>query len=253
MIDQNLAGVTLPIPLGEERVFRNQAMDDITELLYRNPHDEFGVRQLRDVTGHGAQTVDTAIKLLKQVNLIQTRRAGNQKLISINRNRIHKPDDPILEIPQEEFRTPVKTFLDRVETDQEDNLVGILLFGSVARGEGDRASDIDIQVIVEEEDNLVGILLFGSVARGEGDRASDIDIQVIVEEELLESRRSIQDIRQDIEEQKFNGQRYELQVLVESVETAEDYGDKLQEIFSEAITLYGADELDELRKVILNG
>ena len=221
MIDQNLAGVTLPIPLGEERVFRNQAMDDITELLYRNPHDEFGVRQLRDVTGHGAQTVDTAIKLLKQVNLIQTRRAGNQKLISINRNRIHKPDDPILEIPQEEFRTPVKTFLDRVETDQEDNLVGILLFGSVARGEGDRASDIDIQVIVEEE--------------------------------LLESRRSIQDIRQDIEEQKFNGQRYELQVLVESVETAEDYGDKLQEIFSEAITLYGADELDELRKVILNG
>jgi len=221
MIDQNLAGVTLPIPLGEERVFRNQAMDDITELLYRNPHDEFGVRQLRDVTGHGAQTVDTAIKLLKQVNLIQTRRAGNQKLISINRNRIHKPDDPILEIPQEEFRTPVKTFLDRVETDQEDNLVGILLFGSVARGEGDRASDIDIQVIVEED--------------------------------LLESRRSIQDIRQDIEEQKFNGQRYELQVLVESVETAEDYGDKLQEIFSEAITLYGADELDELRKVILNG
>ncbi|MCX2819487.1 nucleotidyltransferase domain-containing protein [Haladaptatus sp. F3-133] len=221
MIDQNLAGVTLPIPLGEERVFRNQAMEDITELLYRNPHEEFGVRQLREVTGHGAQTVDTAIKLLEQVNLIQTRRERNQKLISINRNRIHKPDDPILEIPQEGFRTPVKTFVDRVEEDQGDNLVGILLFGSVARGEGDRASDIDIQVIVEED--------------------------------LLESRRSIQDIRQEIEEQKFDGNRYELQVLVESVETAEDYGDKLQEIFSEAITLYGAHELDKLRKVILNG
>jgi len=221
MTDQELAGVTLPIPLGEQRVFRNQATDDITELLYRNPHDEFGVRQLREVTGHGAQTVDTAIKLLEQVNLIQTRRAGNQKLISINRDRIHKPDDAILEIPQEEFRIPVKTFIDRVEKDQEDNLVGILLFGSVARGEGDRASDIDIQVIVEEE--------------------------------LLESRRSVQDIRQEVEEQKFDGQRYELQVLVESVETAEDYGDKLHEIFSEAITLYRTDELDELRKVILNG
>lgn len=221
MTDQNISGVTLPIPLGEERVFRNQAMDDITELLYRNPHGEFGVRQLREVTEHGAQTVDTAIKLLEQVELIQTRREGNRKLISINRNRIHKPDDPILEIPQEEFRTPIKTFVDKVEKDQEDNLVGILLFGSVARGEGDRASDIDIQVIVKED--------------------------------LLKSRRSIHDIRQEIEGQKFDGQRYELQVLVESVETAEDYGDKLHEIFSEAITLYQTDELDELRKVILNG
>ncbi|MDZ7688604.1 MAG: nucleotidyltransferase domain-containing protein [Halobacteriales archaeon] len=221
MTDQNISGVTLPIPLGEERIFRNQAMDDITELLYRNPHEEFGVRQLREVTEHGAQTVDTAIKLLEQVELIQARREGNQKLISINRKRIHKPDDPILEIPQEEFRTPVKTFVDKVEKNQEDNLVGILLFGSVARGEGDRASDIDIQVIVEED--------------------------------LLESRRSVQDIRQEIEEQKFDGQRYELQVLVESVETAEDYGEKLQEIFSEAITLYRTDELDKLRNVILNG
>ncbi|MDY6775826.1 MAG: nucleotidyltransferase domain-containing protein [Halobacteria archaeon] len=196
-------------------------MEDITELLYRNPHEEFGVRQLRGITEHGAQTTDTAIKLLEQVDLIQTRREGNQKLISINRDRIHKPDDPILEIPQEEFRTPVNTFVDKVENDQKDNLVGVLLFGSVARGEGDRASDIDLQVIVEED--------------------------------LLESRRSIHDIRQEVEETRFGGNRYELQVLVESVDTAEDYGDKLHEIFSEAITLYQTDKLDELRKVILDG
>ncbi len=61
MTDQTISGITLTIPLGEERVFRNQAMDDITELLYRNPHEEFGVRQLREVTGHGAGTVDTAL------------------------------------------------------------------------------------------------------------------------------------------------------------------------------------------------
>ncbi len=221
MTDRDVPGVTLPVPLGEDRVFRNQSMDDIVELLYRNPHVEFGVRQLREVTGHGAQTVDTAIKLLEQVDLVRTRREGNRKLISINRSRIHKPDDPILEIPQEEFRTPVKTFLDRLSKDQEDNLVGVLLFGSVARGEGDRASDIDVQVFVEDD--------------------------------LLESRRSIQDIRQEIEEQRFDGDRYELQVLVESIDTAEDYGDRLQEIFSEGITLHRTDELDKLRKVVLDG
>ena len=221
MVDQDGPGVLLPIPLGEDKIFRNQATDDILELLYRNPHEEFGVRQLREITGHGAQTVDTALTLLEQLDLIKTRREGNKKLTSINRDRVQKPDDPILEIQQEEFRTPVKAFSDRVEENQEGNLAGILLFGSVARGEADRASDIDIQVIVEDD--------------------------------LLQSRREIQDIRQEIEESKFGGERYEFQVLVESVETAEQYGEKLQEIFSEAITIYSTDQLEELRQVILNG
>jgi len=221
MVDQDGPGVLLPIPLGEDKIFRNQATDDILELLYRNPHEEFGVRQLREITGHGAQTVDTALTLLEQLDLIETRREGNKKLTSINRDRVQKPDDPILEIQQEEFRTPVKAFSDRVEEDQEGNLAGILLFGSVARGEADRASDIDIQVIVEDD--------------------------------LLQSRREIQDIRQEMEESKFGGERYEFQVLVESVETAEQYGEKLQEIFSEAITIYSTDQLEELRQVILNG
>lgn len=219
MVDQDVAGVLLPIPLGEDKVFRNQATDDILELLYRNPHEEFGVRQLREITGHGAQTVDTALNLLNQLNLTQTQREGNKKLTSINRSRIQKPDDPILEVPQEEFRDPVKAFSDKVKA--------------------------------EHRDNLVGILLFGSVARGEADRASDIDIQVIIQDNLLESRRDIHDIRQKVEKSKFEGERYEFQIMVESVETSEQYGEKLQQIFSEAVTLYSTHQLEELRQVIL--
>lgn len=221
MIDQNEPGVLLSIPLGENRVFRNQATDDVLELLYRNPHEEFGVRRLRELTGNGAQTVDTALTLLEQLDLIRTRREGNKKLTGINRDRVQKPDDPILEIPQEAFRDPVKTFADKVKE--------------------------------EHGDHLVGILLFGSVARGEADRTSDVDLQVIVENDLLSSRRNIQEIRQEVEATRFGGDRFEFQVLVESVETAEQYGEKLQEIFSEAITLHGTERMDELRSVILNG
>lgn len=220
MTDQNGSGVLIPIPLGEDKVFRNQATDDILEFLYRNPHQEFGVRQLRELTGHGAQTVDTALQILNQLNLIQTRREGNKKLTSINRDRIQKPDDPILEISQEDFREPVKTLSDKIK---------------------------------ENQDNLVAILLFGSVARGEADRASDIDIQVIVEDDLLQSRRDIHEVRQEVENSKFEGERYEFQVLVETVETAEQYGEDLQEIFSEAVTLYSTGQFEELRQVILNG
>lgn len=214
-------GVLIPMPLPKDRIFRYQAADDILELLYRNPHEEFMITQLREITGHGGKSVNNAIQILDSLNLIKKDREGRHSLIKINQSQIQKPEDPILEIPQEEFRKPAKSFLDQVKKEQEDNLVGILLFGSVARGGADRASDIDFQVIVNDD--------------------------------LLESRRSIQDIRQEIEEKRFNGQRYELQILVESVETAEDYGEKLQEIFSEAITLYKTDELDELRQVILNG
>lgn len=220
-VDRTATGVLVPIPLGEERVFRNQATDDVLELLYRNPHDEFGVRQLRELTGHGAQTVDTALDVLGRLDLTRTRRDGNRKLTSINRDRIRKPDDPIAEIPQEGFRDPVKTFVDKLEEEQGDNLVGVLLFGSVARGTADRTSDIDIQVIVADD--------------------------------LLQSRREIQDVRQRMEKSKFGGERYEFQVLVESVETAEQYGEKLQEIVSEAITLHSTDRLAELRRVILDG
>lgn len=46
IIDQDVPGVLVSIPLPSDRVFRNQAMDDILALLYRNPHDAFGVREL---------------------------------------------------------------------------------------------------------------------------------------------------------------------------------------------------------------
>jgi len=60
-------------------------------------------------------------------------------------------------------------------------------------------------------------------------------------------------VRQRIENQTFEGNRYELQLLVESVESAENYGEKLQETFSEGIVLYSTDELDRLREAVFDG
>ena len=215
------SGVFLSLPLPNQQVFRYQAADDILELLYRNPHREFTVTQLRETTGHGGKSVDNAIKILESLELIQQRREGRQSLIQINQARIRKPDDPLLEIPQQGFRKPVREFLEEAKERQGENLVAVILFGSVARGEADRASDIDIQVIVEED--------------------------------LLESRRDLQDVRQGIEEKKFGGNRYEVQLLVESVESAESYGEKLQEIFSEGIKLYSTEKFEDVREEVFSG
>ena len=214
-------GVHIPIPLPEKHVFRYQAADDILELLYRNPHEDFRITELRTITGHGGKSVDNAIQILNSLKLVEKSRDGRHSLVQINRERIRKPDDPILEIPQEEFRDPVKAFTDQIEEDHGDNLVGILVFGSTARGTADRASDIDIQVLVETD--------------------------------LLESRRSIQEIRQQVEDQKFDGERFEFHVLVESMESAESYGEKLREIFSEAVVVSSSAKLEDVREAVFDG
>lgn len=218
--DESGSGVYIRFPLPEERLFRNQAIEDILLLFIRNPHQEFSVTELRSVTEHGGDTIDTAIHVLEAADLIQTRHDGRKKLISANRNRFHNPDDPLLSIPQEPFRSPVKAFLEKL-------------------------GEVEIEI--------VGVILFGSVARGEADRASDIDLQVIVDHDLTEARRTLHEIRQEIENQTFDEERYELQLLVESVSSAQSYGEKLQEIFSEGITLYSTDKLDDIREVVFSG
>ena len=164
-------GVLIPIPLADNQIFRYQAADDILELLYRNPHREFTVTQLRKTTDHGGKSVDNAVKILDSLNLVTRRKEGRQSLIKINQTQIEKPDDPLLEIPQKQFIEPVKTFLEEAKQSQKENLVAVILFGSVARGDADRASDIDIQVIVEKD--------------------------------LLEARRNLQNIRQDTEKSRY--------------------------------------------------
>lgn len=75
-----------------------------------------------------------------------------------------KPDEPVLRIPQEEFHEPVRTALDRLQTEL-DAVQGVVLFGSVARGQADRQSDIDLWVLVEDD-------------RGEQHRANEIAAQL---------------------------------------------------------------------------
>lgn len=214
------SGVYIKFPLPDQRLFRNQATEDILLLLLRNPHTEFTVTEIRTITDHGGDTIQTALDVLEAARLIHARNEGRKKLISANRDRFHNPEDPLLSIPQEEFRDPVKAFLDTLD---------------------------------EADAEVVGVILFGSVARGEADRASDIDLQIIVSDDLTNARRELHDIRQTIEGRKFDGERYELQLLVESTESAESYGEKLQEIFSEGIKLRETDDLDDVREAVFHG
>lgn len=212
--------VALEYPFPEERVFRYQAMQDVLALLVEEPYKEFTVNQLAEMIDANQASVSKAVSLLKELGPIQTRRDGRKQYVSINRDRLTKPD-PVLSIPQPEFQKPVHAFVERAE---------------------------------KEIAELVGIVLFGSVARGEADRASDIDLLIFVDADRTQARRTVQEIVSDLEATKFDGNRFEFETLVESTDSAKRIGNRLREQFKDSITIVGSDELSEVREeVFTNG
>jgi predicted nucleotidyltransferase len=235
----NTPTVELCLPLPEEQVFRYKAMEDILELLVRNPHREFAVTELRDLTGNGQKTTSRGIDLLDALGVVTVRRQGRQRLVGIDHTHVRIPQDPLFRIPQEEFRAPIREFVDWAR-EEIDHLAGVVVFGSVARGTADRRSDIDLWVLIEDDDGVV------------------------------DARRTVQEIVADLEDRRFGGgaseetgvtdttvgdrgQRYEFEVMVESTESAHDRGEKLETILSEGVAVLTSPALDRVRDAILGG
>lgn len=207
----------------EEGVFRIKAADNILRLLADAHEQEYTIPELVEATGVTRSTVWRAVKLLDGIGAVQVREGTQRNYVSIDPNRLQK-DDPILAIEQSEFHDPIRAFVDRVkeaiaETNSVESVVGIMVFGSVARGEADRQSDIDVFVVVD------------------GDRTA--------------ARNVVTDTVADLREQRFDGDRFEFEPYVESVGSANRAGSKLKEIFTEGITVYGTDAMEGIRRKVL--
>jgi predicted nucleotidyltransferase len=205
--------LALEYPFPDDRVFRYQAMQDVLSRLIEEPYNEFTIGQLAEMVDGNQATVSKAVKLLRELGTVQTRKEGRKQYVSIHRDRLTKPD-PVLSIPQSDFHKPVRAFVDRVQ---------------------------------EEIEQLIGILLFGSVARGTADRASDIDLLVFVEDDKTQARRTVQSIVSSLQETKFDGNRYTFEALVETTESAKRIADRLRQQFDEGLILIGSDQLSDIR------
>jgi len=219
------AGLHLRFPFGEEQVFRYAAMEDVLELLIRNPFRDFSVRQLRDITDNGSKTTSRAVSLLQQLALVHVDESGRSKRVRLDRERVTIPDEPLFTLPQDEFREPVRTFAEQART-EVPSFSALVVFGSVARGEADRRSDIDIWILVDSNNDL------------------------------LQARRTATDIAVDLGEQRFgdDGHRYEFEVLVESVESAVSHGeagDGIDEILAEGVVIENSSALGRVKDVML--
>jgi predicted nucleotidyltransferase/biotin operon repressor len=204
-------------------VFRIGAADNILRLLVDAHDTEFSIPELVDATGVTRSTVWRAVDLLDSIGAIQIRETPQRNYVAIDPDRLQK-DDPILAVPQSEFHAPIRAFVDRVQATTTDT---------------DGIND------------LLGIVIFGSVARGEADRQSDIDCFVVVDGDRTTARRQVTDVVANLQSERFDGDRFVFEPYVESAESAGRAGSKLREIFAEGITVSGSDRLDALRKEVV--
>ncbi|GGL36337.1 hypothetical protein GCM10009037_19880 [Halarchaeum grantii] len=218
---QEQAGVRLNFPFPEERVFRYQAMQDILHHLVNNPFEQFTQRELATITGADVSTVSRSLDLLEQLGVLVVEE-GKPSHISMKQDHLQR-SDPLFTVPQTEFREPIQAFLDELHT---------------RVGTGDHVTEI------------VGVVLFGSVARGTADRSSDIDLLVIIDGDGTYARRVGSKTARAIEGRSFEGDRYEFEVLIETPDSATSHGHDLGEIFDEGIILERSDALADIERAV---
>lgn len=216
-----LAGthVSIRVPVTDLDVFSHDATGAILNLLVDNPDRSFSNRELHRLTGKGLGNVNAAVRDLETLGVVTVDRDGRANQVRIDPSKVASPDDPTLAIPQEEFHEPVRAIVDRLTERIDDP----------------------------------GIILFGSVARGDADRASDIDLFVVVEEDRMASQRAAHDVEREIASERFGGDRYEAHVVVQRPESAVTH-DRIRMVLTEGITLRETSILNEVtEQVLANG
>lgn len=217
---ENGATVSLDIPAQDADIFKSQAVHDILSFLIRYHTDEFSITELTDAVDYSQPTITKAVDILVANDLVTDRRDGNARLVQINSGRLSRPDDPVLHIPQAEFHTPVRTAVDK---------------------------------LVEQLDNVVGIILYGSVARGDADRRSDIDLWVLVEDDRMTNQRTANRVRQDLEDQEFETGRYAYEIDIESLPAVPNYTDELHDVLGDGLVVYDSEKFETVREMVFHG
>jgi len=208
---ENGSQLLLDIPATNTDLFRSQTVHDVLSFLSRYHTEEFSITELTDAVAYSQPSVSKAVDVLAANDLVVDRRDGNTRLVQINSSRLSRPDDPFLQIPQAEFQPPVRDAVGRLR---------------------------------EALNTVIGIVLYGSVARGEADRRSDIDLWVLVEEDRMANQRAANRVRQDLEDMEFDTGRYAYEIDVEGLPAVPNYVDELREILSDGLVVHETGKFD---------
>ena len=211
------ARINVPVPAKNEELYRHSVTNDLLSFLIDRPFEEYTLRKLASLVGTTHRTVSLAVDILEDNDLVVVTPEGNKKLVGINRDRIETPENDVLRIPQPEFQQPVQEAVD---------------------------------ALVDQLDDVLGILVYGSVARGEADRQSDVDLWVLVREERSRNQQRAAELAKGLAETRIGGERYGFHIVVESPESVPAYTEDIASIVTAGIPVYRTDEFEQFRSLM---
>lgn len=188
----------IKIPLqneATEKIFRWSYARDLLMLLAKDPLEYFTVSDI--INRLDIRSRDSLTKLLEAMedaDIIKSTRMGRKRFISINRELVEIPKEPIFQIPQKEYQNVVKKILERIV--KLSDVEKVILFGAVARGTADRMSDLDILVIGKNVTKLqekTSKVAYDCRTGKMFEERFEVNIRVISIEEVKRSRGFIKD------------------------------------------------------------
>ena len=212
--------ILLDIPPQSEKLFGSTATESVLSFLSRHHTEEFSIGDLVEAVDYSQPSVSKAVTVLSETDLVVERREGNTRWVQINHERLHVPDDPYLQIPQAEFQIPVRTAATTLRS---------------------------------ELDGAIGIVLYGSVARGEADRRSDIDLWVLVEGDRMANQRAANEVKQALEEEEFENERYEYEIDIEALQAVPKYISEIRDVLSDGIVIHETEKFQTVRNMVFHG
>jgi len=211
------ARIKVPVPAKNEDLYRHSVTNDLLSFLIDRPFEEYTLRKLASLVGTTHRTVSLAVDILEDNDLVVVTPEGNKKLVGINRDRIETPENDVLRIPQPEFQQPVREAVD---------------------------------ALVDQLDDVLGILVYGSVARGEADRQSDVDLWVLVRDNRSRNQQRAAELAKDLAETRIDGDRYGFHIVVESPESVPAYTEDIASIVTAGIPVYRTEEFEQFRSLM---
>jgi predicted nucleotidyltransferase len=123
----------------------------VLRVLFRNKFELTG-RQIAELAGLNAMTCQNTLHRLRDVKLVYMRPVGSAHLYRLSRDSILVKN--LLEPAFEAERSLLNDLVAPLIENLGSSLRSLIVFGSVARGEEDFISDLDIAVIVNNRSNM---------------------------------------------------------------------------------------------------
>ena len=247
------ASIGLTLPVNTDNLFKHGASRYVLNFFADTPDIDVSIRALSRITPFSERATRQAVDALADAGLLEVDPHGNAHRVRINRTRLTVPTDPIESIPQAPYRTPVRVACQYLESELEE-VRGIILFGSVARGDADRRSDIDLWILVDDD-------LFA--ARGAANKLARTleELQIpptisLAEAESVDFETHWETIRERLEAEDTNwasAERHSFELIVETPASILGQSDRVapEKLFGEGITLRSTETLERVKREVI--